>query len=64
MKTSKRISKSTSNIETIARLTEEQIEDRDNVHGELIAFLNHWWTDHILEADQKYTKTFNIHGLH
>ncbi|MBT4115199.1 MAG: hemerythrin family protein [Rhodospirillaceae bacterium] len=51
-------------IETIARLTEEQIEDRDNVHGELIAFLNHWWTDHILEADQKYTKTFNIHGLH
>lgn len=51
-------------IETIAKLTQDQIENQGNVHGELIAFLNQWWTSHILDTDKKYTKTFNTHGLH
>ena len=32
-------------IETIARLTDEQIEPKNNVQDELIQFLNRWWTD-------------------
>ena len=46
-------------IETIARLTNEQIECIENVQNELIQILNRWWTDYILRGDKKYTRTFS-----
>ena len=42
---------------------ETKINDENFNALELLLFLENWWTDHILNIDKRYSKTFNEHGL-
>ena len=43
---------------------EAKINDENFNTFDLLDFLEDWWVSHILNADKKYSKNFNEHGLY
>ena len=55
--------KHTTYSEKIADLCKESLSGKNEVPKELLNFLSHWWTNHILHEDMQYKEFFKEKGV-
>lgn len=50
--------------QAISNFTRRHENNESNVASELLAYLNRWWLNHILQTDKKLGEFLNFKGIH